>query len=289
MGSWNACCGISKLPILYGDKVVDFFIGEVGYMRDSGFICYSNDLCTPITIQTYGVYNDYGTIKNPSADWHVDYINDVFKKYLAEVAQGENEYHDIAVRKTDINFKFIEKAIHEGRLYLRTPSWIEVKTSLPGIRVNRMMVHRFVFDEIVSWGIDKFGNNSSLEYLIEEGIRGIEILKHSKSVSLEIDTTTNAFLHPFAFSSGGETCIPHRFKNYLDLAMKTDKSNLRQIIVEMAKFMIFSYNMAEMQILWTPHIGSQNQPSDQLSKLSRLCDEYAQKKMSNEDEFDEED
>lgn len=117
MGSWNACCGISKLPIQFGDPVVDFFIGDVGRFRDSGFICYSNDLWAPLTIQTYGVYDDYGQIRE-EAGWHSDYVVKVLKTHLVELEQGENKYHDIAIKRDDMTFELAQEAVHEGRLYL---------------------------------------------------------------------------------------------------------------------------------------------------------------------------
>lgn len=300
MGSWDACCGISKLPIHDGDEVVDFLIGEVGSLQDRGFICYSNDLWTPVTIQTYGDYDDYGRIR-PVPGWHLDYVTKMLKTHVVE--QGENEYQDTPVKRSDIDFDLAQEAMHEGRLFLEAPSWVERKIgNAPGIPVTRMMVHRFVFDEIVSWGMHSWrGGTIHLDRLVEAGMEALTAFRKEQAeapddlqrdfnrlMRFEAARTDNIFLGPFRDREGGDLYVPHRFKDYLSLTENSDPADVQDIVTELSKFIILRDRMDEMRCLWTPQVGSQHNAYPELSKLYRVCDAYAQKQMRDYPDEDEE-
>jgi hypothetical protein len=293
MGSWDACCGISKLPIRIGDPVADFFIGEVAHYRDSGFICYSNDLWTPVTIQTYGVYDDYGRIV-PDIGWHTDYVAQMLSQHAVPLEQGENPYHDIPIDPAALDYDKAQEAIHEGRLYLTLPDWVRRKTptTAPGVRVTRMMVHRFVFDALVSWGIDNWRLKIDLEGLVQiatatiskrrdEESQANELLRQLSRFRLHDDN--DEFLRQFRDAESGDLYVPHRLRNYLDYLMDIAAPDVSHVIDELAKFIIFRFQLSEMQFLWTPQIGSQGHAYDALSKLYRLCDVHAQRCMQFDD------
>src|SRR6185437_1084511 len=198
MGSWDACCGLSKIPIQIGDPVVDFLIGEVGSFRDSGFICYPNDLWAPLTIQTYGEYRDYGEI-DVQQGWHIDYVAEAIKKCVVELEQGDNEYHDIPVKREDITYDFIQEAVHEGRLFVHLSGSMravletnrqEAKVEQPTkrhVQVSRMMVHRFVFDELVSWGVDTWSRGTiHLADLVKAGLEAVADARKEQDEALKI-------------------------------------------------------------------------------------------------------
>jgi hypothetical protein len=62
MGCWNGTCGITKLPISYGDKIAVVILKKNNFHKNIAI--YSTDLWTPISPAIYGEYNDYGGIKN---------------------------------------------------------------------------------------------------------------------------------------------------------------------------------------------------------------------------------
>ncbi len=312
MGSWDACCGLSKMPIRCGDEVVDFFIGEVGSFRDSGFICYSNDLWAPITIQTYGEYRDYGEIE-PQYGWHTDYVVKAFKECVVELEQGDNQYHDIPVKRDDITYDFIQNAVHEGRLFvhlsgsmratlesIRTESKAP-KTTERHIQVSRMMVHRSVFDELVSWGIDTWSRGKVLlADLVKDGLDAVadvrkepdEDLRELKKLRFRNSGgDKNIFLAFIRESESGDLYVPHRFHDYLNyLFDEVPAADIEAVVTEMAKFMIFKSQMMAMQFLWSPQTGSQNHAYDELSKFYRFCDAAIQKRRQEDEEefgFDE--
>ena len=299
MGSWDACCGISKLPIRVGDPVADFFIGEVTQYRDSGFLCYINDLWAPVSIQTYGVYEDYGRIV-PDRCWHADYVARMLSQHAVPLEQGANPYHDIPIDPALLDYGKAQEAIHEGRLYLTLPDWVrgETQTAAIGVRVNRMMVHRFVFDALVSWGINNWRLKIDLPALVQTATE--VITKHRDEAAESGDLVRqlrrsrlrdqdNAFLNQFRDTESGDLYVPHRLKNYLDYVIEAAPADNNAIITELAKFIIFRSRLSEMQFLWTPQIGSQGHAYDALSRLYRLCDAHAQSRMKEDDEEDTED
>lgn len=66
MGSWNETCGITQLPINYGNKVRLFVLVSQGEARRtwSGGMSYANEIWSPIGQPIQGTYNDYGCIEN---------------------------------------------------------------------------------------------------------------------------------------------------------------------------------------------------------------------------------
>lgn len=288
MGSWDACCGLSKLPIHYDDPVVDVLLGEVAPFRREGFLCYSNDLWAPLTIQTYGRYDDYGRIETETG-WHVDYVEQMFRSHAVPLELGENQYHDVAINPAMLDYRRIEEAVHEGRLYVKLPGWLRAVRPLEnnvehaiGVRVSRMMIHRFVFDELVSWPVNSlFHGIYGLNDLIEAGKQ----IRHMDKIDLLLERSDNLFMVGFRRNESGDYYVPHRLQNYLEYLTSdaiTDEQAL-PVITDLAKFMLLRVQMQAMNFLWTPQIGSQNWSYDMLSKFYRLCDSHAQQKLHEDD------
>ena len=94
MGCWNKTCGLSKLHIYAGDPVYVFVI-EQNLDHDR---CYSTAFWSPILAPFESVYNDYGGGENSGGVWF-QHIMDGVRAKLIEQEVGENEYHDIAVKR----------------------------------------------------------------------------------------------------------------------------------------------------------------------------------------------
>ena len=79
--------------------------------------CYSTALYAPVLVPFYSEYNDYGAGEN-SSGIGLPLILDGLKEKLVELEQGENQYHDIAVKRDGFDEELYWNAIHEQRLKL---------------------------------------------------------------------------------------------------------------------------------------------------------------------------
>jgi hypothetical protein len=83
MGSWNATCSITKLPITEGEEIVLFI--TISQMRD--YLNFGNvdpELFHPLTGPFYGTYNDYGSIAlNPD---YKEYHDAIFAAVMSHIS-----------------------------------------------------------------------------------------------------------------------------------------------------------------------------------------------------------
>lgn len=151
MGSWNGTCGLTNLPILYGEDVYVFPIVE----NQGSSFCHSNALYRPTAIPFRAVYNDYGGC----ADSHgagIDIIMGWICENLVEMEVGENQFHDIAVKKKLFNSNTFFDACHEKRLKFVNP----MKHFYPDRPYNNVlfaMIRKDVVDRLWDeWVFDMF-------------------------------------------------------------------------------------------------------------------------------------
>lgn len=115
MGCWNQTCAITNLPIMDSDEVYVLVLQKG--IEESPSLCYPTAYWTPGIFFFEGKYNDYGGAKDchgPLMDYVVDGIRDI----LFEFEVGDNEYHDIAVKKEGFDVEMLFEANHEDRLYV---------------------------------------------------------------------------------------------------------------------------------------------------------------------------
>lgn len=116
MGSWNNTCGLSNLPIHANEAVYVFPIREKdlsGYRSH----CYANALYDPVLTPFEAKYNDYGAAEDCTGGV-LPLIVDALKEQMIELEQGENEYHDIPVKKADFDIDKYFEAVHEDRMFV---------------------------------------------------------------------------------------------------------------------------------------------------------------------------
>ena len=144
MGCWNKTCGISNLPIYAGDPVYVFLLEESKHSNH----CYSNHLYSPVLVPFHSYYNDYGSGEN-SHGIGLRVIIDSLKDQLIEREIGENEYHDIAVKRKDMNETLLFASMREGRLAIP-----KVRRSLQNqpqeTNIDFLMMRKDVVDEILN-------------------------------------------------------------------------------------------------------------------------------------------
>lgn len=112
MGSWNGTCAISNLHVTSGTEVAVFMLLK---NRVEGSFCYGNALYTPCPIPFYGEYDDYGGV-GECKGFGLPLVIDAIKSQLFEFEQGDNQYHDISVKRDNFDEKLMFEADHEGRL-----------------------------------------------------------------------------------------------------------------------------------------------------------------------------
>lgn len=117
MGSWNNTCGLTNLPIHSGEAVYVFPIKERDLSKYRSH-CYSTALYQPMIIPFTSKYNDYGggeDSSGPSFDLFIEEL----RRELVELEVGENQYHDIAVKREGFGEEEFFNAIHENRLFVK--------------------------------------------------------------------------------------------------------------------------------------------------------------------------
>lgn len=116
MGCWNGTCGLSGLPIIHGEEMYVFPIVES--YRDS--FCYSTALYRPSVVPFRAEYNDYGAGEKCSGP-ALELLIDGIREKLVEMEVGENQYHDIAVKREGFDVDMFFEACHEKRLRFVNP------------------------------------------------------------------------------------------------------------------------------------------------------------------------
>lgn len=114
MGCWNKTCGLSNLHITAGTPVYVFVL-EKNKTYDH---CYSTSLFSPLLLPFESVYDDYGGGEDSSGP-ALNIIMNALKHDLVEMEVGENQYHDIAVKRDDFTPEKFFEAVHEDRMFVQ--------------------------------------------------------------------------------------------------------------------------------------------------------------------------
>jgi hypothetical protein len=138
MGSWNNTCGLTNLPIHAGEAVYVFPIKEKDLSKYRSH-CYSTALYKPVLIPFVAEYNDYGAGENCQGI-ALDLIVEELRRELVELEVGENQYHDIAVKRDEFDVDKFFEAVHEDRLFVR--GWGETDRPVYFTMVRKDVVDR---------------------------------------------------------------------------------------------------------------------------------------------------
>lgn len=149
MGCWNKTCGLTNLHIYAGTPVYVFILVEPTYGGDDSSPNSIYDVCpTPF----YSHYDDYGGGEDSSGSW-VPYLISGFSENLIEKEVGENEYHDIEVKREGFDLEKFFETVHEKRLYLlNRRRMIHNDGSFKGkeeVRVSFTMLHKSIVDRLL--------------------------------------------------------------------------------------------------------------------------------------------
>ena len=139
MGCWNQTCGLTQLHIRANQDVVVFAMTKNNGV-DS--LCYTTPFYAPVMMPFYAKYNDYGG----GEECHgigFNIVMDAIKEELVELPVGENQYHDIAVKKEGFGEEQFFEAVHEDRLFVKGMN------PRQRIHVGFMMIRKDIFDHIL--------------------------------------------------------------------------------------------------------------------------------------------
>ena len=287
MGCWNGTCGLTNLHITAGQDVVVFAMEQKHGGKD---LCYTTPFYAPVTMPFYAKYNDYGGAEECEG-FGLSIVMDAIKENLVELPQGENQFHDIAVKKEEFNDKLFFEAIHEDRLFIGG-----LMNKRQRIHTKFVMFHKGVWDNIFEnrviekyvgegKGTGGWGNNYVF-YKFADIVAGIpEVVDHIMKVShgdkdggislyysvdplsslrkLEKDSES---LNPaISWLGYSESYRNSRLVNISSLvyeyAQAHDAIGLTQLLIEFLKFRYIDSYMLETRKFWSPQAGagSQNQ------------------------------
>lgn len=143
MGCWNKTCGLSNLHITAGDDVYVFVLEENTDKTDR---CYSTAFWKPVLLPFMSKYNDYGGGEESSGPGFQIIMDGVAKK-LVEMELGENEYHDIPVKKEGFGEEQFFEAVHEGRLFKTGRHYNSLETF--NVVIDFVMMRKDIVDHIL--------------------------------------------------------------------------------------------------------------------------------------------
>lgn len=257
MGSWNGTCGISKMPIRYGDRVKLVLLKPTEHYKSvstgSGF-CNASDMYTPICLPITGEYNDYGCIEN------IDEQPELFDLIIKALRiPDRNDIEDIIGgisnnELEDISYMLIHESVYNIML--------DINKEIPHRYDNNYTteMHRNdSVDILIKYTIDY---NKTL-YDVGDGIY--------KKLEFDIDYFNNDHYYRI---------LPSVIRQL------NDGDVLKTIKKDIVDFMIFSEAISDARMFWSPQSGggSQDLTYEYQIEIGKLAEQLRQKMI---DEFDE--
>jgi hypothetical protein len=225
MGSWNKTCGLSNLHITAGTPVYVFVLEK---NKDYEH-CYSTSLFAPLLLPFESVYDDYGGGENSSGP-ALDYIMNMIKKDLVELEEGENQYHDIAVKKEDFGPEKFFEAVHEDRLSIQgrraEPTQLYFTMMRKDI-VDDILANRTIEDYVGDGkGTCGYGNNY-VKYKFADIVADIRPLLND---AMEIVSNIDKELRSLKMFSGLDYMFDQDYENKVLKWMRGDSYRYSRIV-----------------------------------------------------------
>jgi hypothetical protein len=295
MGSWNKTCGLSNLHITAGTPVYVFVLEK----NKSYEHCYSTGLFAPLLLPFESVYNDYGGGENSSGP-ALDYIMNMIKKDLVELEAGENQYHDIEVKREGFTPEKFFEAVHEDRLSIKSHHNAEPTqlyfTMMRKDIVDDILATREIQD-YVGDGKGTCGyNNNYVRYRFEDIVADIRPLLNKAMEKIAEAKTTNDTLVSYILYDGFDGMFPYGHPNKVAKWLRGDSyrysrivdmksvirrglevgtvaaiNKLEEILAEHVKALYIDGFMESARKLWVPggHEGSQSMSGGALRLLAK--------------------
>jgi hypothetical protein len=225
MGSWSKTCGLSNLHITAGTPVYVFVLEK---NKDYN-ACYSTGLFAPLLLPFESVYDDYGGGEDSSGP-ALDYIMNMIKKDLIEMEVGENQYHDIEVKKEGFGPEKFFEAVHEDRLSIQGPRSEPTQLYFTMMRkdiVDDILENHRIQDYVGDGkGTCGYGNNY-IKYKFADIVADIRpLLNDAMEIVGKIDKEERAF----KMLSGFDYLFDQDYKNKVLKWMRSDSYRHSRIV-----------------------------------------------------------
>jgi len=179
------------MPIMGGEEVYVFLLLESPpFEKYVGSHCYPSTYynCLPFFFE--GKYNDYGAVENCHGELLNSIILPAIKSRLHEMELGENQCHDIEVKKKDFTIEKLFEADHEDRLFLNAWDHFGGKRTITPARLTHIVFKKQVLDKLLdtytfqSYSEIVPGKNYNSEYSVKDLIKcGEDYIKTFKTKS----------------------------------------------------------------------------------------------------------
>lgn len=147
MGCWNKTCALSNLPIHAGERVYVFALSESPFFKEEP-ACYTDYMYSPILLPFESDYDDYGA-GECSSGASLPVVLNLIAKNLIEKELGDNEFHDVEVKREGFDEGSFFNTAREGRL--------EVNTEYGPLKVNFVMMKKSVVDKVLdNWQTENY-------------------------------------------------------------------------------------------------------------------------------------
>lgn len=284
MGSWNATCGISHLPINVGDPVVAILIAKHFNPKNDGNAsgyCYVNGFYEPVTLPILASYGDYGEISDIENPYILPLIRDQFDidgktdvvNWINELGQGGYSFlhtlFDNDIRPTSLGLWMMHRPIYEDFKNAKREEWprtehthqemvkLDVEPIIKNLQKNKQQI------------VDLKSEREYLKYLyLDLDPRGDKVAKPSGSWD-------NMFLYALSFGSGyaGTGLIS---KDYFDiyreyfLSSIVNDVDLTQFIEDVSGSFALTNEMSSLRIGFCPQSGRGSQSQSYNSYINLI-------------------
>ena len=297
MGSWNKTCGLSNLHIYSGTPVYVFVL-ERNKTYDP---CYSTGLFSPLLVPFESVYDDYGGGED-SSGVALDFVMYGLKKSLVEMEVGENEYHDVEVKKEGFTPEKFFEACHEDRMQvqLRYPEPTQVYFTMMRKDVVDTILETREIEDYVGEGKGTCGyGNNYIRYKFADITATIRPLLERLLKDLEGDEFGHFHifdrLHNYRDDFLAARWIngdSHRYSRIVDVRVMAGEAlkrgtveainKIEALLVEYLKGIYIDGFMSSARKSWIPggHEGSQSTSGGALKLLGKIVSDVVDKERA---------
>lgn len=269
MGCWNKTCALSNLHIHAGDPVYVFLIEQKGFND-----YHSTHLYSPVPIPFYSHYDDYGRGENNSGAALPVIINSL-KKVLIEKELGENEYHDLEVKRDTLSEDNLFEIMREGRLFVKN-KYRNINSNLPEEnKVKFVMMRKDVVDSILAnfkpecWDKDYKTIKIGFDEIIEDVDFAIEQIQE-RCLDLYLPHVLEdrgskmaifiRFFDPISFA--GTSRIVPIMQIFSDLVKTGETILAKEFLIDALKGVFIANFMELTRRSWIPQCGEGSQNID---------------------------
>lgn len=268
MGCWNETCFLTKLPILFGEKIVvlpliqNFMVDPEAELSMS----HSFDRWKPLSFPFRATYNDYGNPENIIKEFEYDLFNFMIEEYLSDKDK-------IKIRSHHDNYDIsLWDHISSGKAFHKIEDMITVDDDKL-FYISSIMIKATVFDNLVKEEPEHDYNSITKKYLEDEDfVKFIDCINSSQIDTAPMEKRESSKIYTLLFENY-DTGFGHTKSHILDFLRqhihKYDENKIKKTIVN---FVLFIEYLECLRLVLAPTTGkgSQRIEKNVHSKLNML-------------------